>query len=93
MKKLFAIVCFITLFNASLSKADEAGCRKVLHDCDIAVQKLEQKSALDDQIIADQDARHIAEAKELKDESLWKPLAIGGFTVAISVTAILLLKH
>jgi hypothetical protein len=83
----------ILLLVCSISSADEAGCRKVLQDCDVAVQALQKKSALDDQIIADQEARNTAQAKELKDESLWKPLALGGFTVAISVTAILLLKH
>jgi hypothetical protein len=84
----------MTIMVGSLPlKADEAGCRKVLQDCDAAVQALQKKSALDDQIIADQNQRFDVQSKELKDESLWKPLCIGSFTVAVSVTAILLLKH
>jgi hypothetical protein len=74
-------------------KADEAGCRAVLHDCDTAVQKLQQKSALDDQIIADQNKRYDVQSSELRDAAIWKPLCIGGFTVAITVTAILIFKH
>ena len=71
----------------------QADCMSVLHDCDNAVKALQKEVTLDQQIIADQDQRFAVQTKELKDESLWKPLAIGGFTVAISVTAILLLKH
>lgn len=93
MKKLFAIVCLIALFNASLSKADEAECRKVLHDCDTALKEEQQLNLMQATLIQLQEDRFKIQAQELHNESLWKPIAIAGFTVAISVTAILLLKH
>lgn len=74
-------------------KADEATCKKVLHDCDDAVTALQKQIAFDQQIISLQTDRYEEQTKELKDESLWKPIAIGSFTVAVSLGVVLFFKH
>lgn len=92
MIRHFIVMTMIIAVSLPL-KADEGACRKVLKDCDTAVQALQKKSVLDDQIIADEDKRFQVQTKELHDEALWRPFAIGSFTVAVAVTAILLIKH
>lgn len=87
-KLLFGI-----LLVSSISHADEATCRAVLHDCDIAVQALQKENALQKQIIADEDTRFATEQKELSTEQLWRPLAIGGVVVIGVETLIILFKH
>lgn len=71
-------------------KADEAGCRAVLHDCDTAVQQLQKENALQKQIIADEDSRFATQTKELHSEEFWRPIAIGG-VVVISVETLILI--
>lgn len=74
-------------------KADEAGCRSVLHSCDAAVQDLQKENAIQKQIIADEDDRFKTQTKELNTEELWKPIAIGGVVVIGVETLVLILKR
>lgn len=74
-------------------KADEAGCKVVLHDCDNAVKALQTENALQKQIISDEEDRFNTEHKELISEQLWKPLFLG-CTVVIGIeTIILVFRH
>ena len=71
----------------------QADCISVLHQCDDAVQALQKENALQAQIIKDQNSRYDEQTKEIKDESLWKPIALGATAAALLEGAILVLKH
>lgn len=73
-------------------KADEAQCKAVLHDCDVAVQDLQKENVLQKQIIADEDTRFKTQTKELNSEQFWRPFAIGGIVIISVETLILVLK-
>jgi hypothetical protein len=73
-------------------RADEATCKKVLHDCDAALQAEQTENALQKQIIADQDKRYNDVSSELKSEEFWKPVAEGALVVVVLETLILALK-
>jgi hypothetical protein len=72
--------------------ADEAQCRAVLQDCDTAVQTLQKETALQKQIIADEDDRFKNQTKELHSEQFWKPVALGALSAAIIEGLILSFK-
>lgn len=73
-------------------KADEASCQAVLHMCDLALKSETAANALDQQIIADQGKVIGLQVSELHTEAIWKPLAIGGISVALLTSAILILR-
>lgn len=73
-------------------QADEAQCRSVLHSCDKALQDETQLNRALHTEIQLQEDRFQIQSKELKQEALWKPVAIGGFTVAVSLALVLWLK-
>jgi hypothetical protein len=72
--------------------ADETQCRSVLQDCDTAVQALQKETALQKQIIADEDDRFNTQTKELRAEQFWKPVALGALSAAIIEGLILSFK-
>lgn len=74
-------------------KADEAGCKAVLHDCDQAVQDLQKENSIQKQIISDEQTRFNTEHHELEAQEIWRPIAIGGIVVISVETVFLLLKH
>lgn len=89
------ILTFTLMTTTAVSlplKADEAQCKRVLHDCDAALQAEQKVNALDQQIIKDQDQRFSDQATEIRREEFWRPVAIGGFVVSVSLMTLLLLK-
>lgn len=70
----------------------QADCTSVLHDCDRALQAEQKVNALDQQIIAEQ-GKVIADQKSvMTSEEFWKPIAIGGFVVSVSLATVLFFK-
>jgi len=68
-------------------------CDSVLQQCNDALEAEIKVNNLQKQIIADQDDRFAEQQKELSTEAMWKPIAIGGVTVVIVETALLVLLH
>jgi len=87
--KIFLVYCLLT---SSVTRADEATCKSVLHDCDSALKAEQKENALQKQIIADQDARFSEQNKELKSNEFWKPVAEGALVVALLEALILTFK-
>lgn len=73
-------------------KADEATCKKVLHDCDSALQAEQKVNALNQQIIADQGKVIKDQKSVMTSEEFWKPVAISGFVVSVSLATVLFFK-
>lgn len=74
-------------------KADEAQCRDVLHKCDDALHAQQDLNALQKQIITDQESRHQLESKEIEQQAIWKPIAIGAGAVVVLETLILVFRR
>lgn len=85
------IIIFL-LFISSVSFADETECRSVLSKCDSALRAQQEVNSLQQQIIADQDARYKEQTTELKTQQLWKPIAEISIGAVIVETLLLVLK-
>ncbi len=83
----------IHLDDPKPSPSPSETCMSVLHKCDAALQAEKDVNAIDQQIIADEEARFAEEHKELEAQSIWKPLALGGGVVIAIETLILVLTH
>lgn len=93
MRLISMILIFATVTTtAPVIKADEAQCRAVLHLCDSALTMQRNSNNLQQQIIADQDARFKEVQKEVQSASLWKPIAIGGITAALLEALIIVIR-
>jgi len=82
----------VTLAVASPAHSDEAQCKDVLHKCDDALKaEINLNTTLKQ---ANQDQQQLIDTlnTEIKDEQIWKPLAIGGAAVVIVETLLLVLK-
>ena len=72
--------------------ADEATCKRVLHDCNDALVAEQHANALDQQIIADEEKRYLTQTAELKSDQIWKPIALGAIGAALLEGLILTFK-
>jgi hypothetical protein len=82
----------MTIMVATPLKADEAQCREVLHKCDEALNAQIDLNITKDHIIDDQAALIEVLNTKINQESIWKPIAIGGIAVIAVETLVLILR-
>lgn len=89
---MIPILMTMTILVGTTPKADEAQCRDVLHKCDTALNaQLEVNKKLN-LIIQDQEKVINLQDEQLKEQSIWKPIAIGAGIVVGVETLILILR-
>lgn len=89
LTKLIIIFALLTNINVY---ADEAECRSVLKKCDIALRAEQDLNNINKEIIKNLTAVNNFQSEQLKEQSIWKPIAIGGVSIAIVETLILVLR-
>lgn len=77
---------------ADIAHSDEAQCRDVLKKCDTALSAQRELNDSLREVIKDQNSLISAQDEKLKEESIWKPIAIGAGVVVGIETLILILR-
>ena len=78
---------------AATAHSDESTCKDVLKKCDLALHAQIEVNKTQEEIIQDQIKLITTQKSQISEESLWKPIAIGGIVVIGVETLILILRR